>query len=219
MGKRRRNQVMQDMRWQICLVLSAACLALSACTTTVLVPPRVNLRAYDRVGLIDLSSSTEGELRQLTTQKLIQAIQSAQPGVRILELGDEKQVLHSIKHEQLDLEAIQAIGEKYRIDAILIGHLDVTDLKPKVELSSFVKSMSAKMTVEGSLSARLFETETGSTLWTSSARAQETVAHVDLRSHGPADFGVGNLESAYGKLVRALVHGITDDFHSRYVKH
>ena len=210
---------MKSMRWQICLVLTTTCVALSACTTTVLVPPRVNLRTYDQVGLIELSSSAEGELRQLTTQKLIQAIQSAQPGARILELGDEKRVLHSIEHEQLDLEAIQAIGEKYRIDVVLIGHLDVTDVKPKIELSSFVKSMSAKMTVEGSLSARLFETETGSTLWTSSARAQETVAHIDVKSHGPADFGVGDPENAYGKLIQALVHGITDDFHSHYEKH
>ena len=210
---------MKGMRWRICLVLTAACVALSACTTIVLVPPRVNLRAYDRVGLIELSSSAEGELQQLTTQKLIQAIQSAQPGARILELGDEKRVLRSIEHEQLDLEAIQAIGEKYRIDAVLISHLEVTDVKPKLQFSSLVKSMSAQMAVEGSLSARLFETQTGSTLWTSSAHARETVAHVDVKSHGPADFGVGDLKSAYWKLVQTLVYGITVDFYSHYEKH
>jgi hypothetical protein len=173
---------------------------------------------YKRIGMIELISGADGDLPQLATQKLMQAIQSAQPGVRILELGNESQVLGSIEHDRLDFEAIQAIGERYRVDAVLVGQLQVTDNKPKVSFSTLMKSMSARVDVEASLSAKLLETETGSTLWTNSVRGRETVAHVKLQHRGPSNFGVGDPEDAYGKLVQSLTHKITGDFRVRYEK-
>ncbi len=203
---------------QLCLyVIGAAWVVLSGCASQVIaVAPRVNLGMYERIGMIELVSSADGDLPQLATQKLMHAIQSAQPGVRILELGDESRVLGSIEHDRLDFEAIQAIGERYRVDAVLVGQLEVTDNKPKVTLSTRVKSMSARVDVEASLSAKLLETETGSTLWTNSVRGRETVAHVKLQHRGPSDFSAGDPEDAYGKLVQSLAHQITGDFRVRY---
>ncbi len=190
---------------------------LSGCASPLIaVAPRVNLGMYERIGMIELVSSADGDLAQRATQKLMHAIQSAQPGVRILELGDERHVLESIEHDRLDFEAIQAVGARYRVDAVLVGQLEVTDHKPKVTLSTLVKSMSARLDVEASLSAKLFETETGSTLWTNSVRGHETVAHLKLQHRKPSDFGAGNPEDAYGKLVQSLTHRITGDFRVRY---
>jgi hypothetical protein len=42
------------------------------------------------------------------------------------------------------------------------------------------------------------------------------VAHVKVVSSGPVDFGASDPEEAYGKLVYALVNGVTDDFYSRW---
>ena len=76
--------------------------------------------------------------------------------------------------------------------------------------------MSAQVDVAASLSAKLLETETGSTLWTRSVRGRETVAHMKLQHRGPSDFGSSDPEDAYGKLVQSLAHQITGDFRVRY---
>jgi hypothetical protein len=76
--------------------------------------------------------------------------------------------------------------------------------------------MSAQADVEASLSTRLLETESGATLWTNSAQTRETVAHVQVIPHGPADFGARDPEDAYGRLVQVLVQDITADLHVRY---
>jgi hypothetical protein len=182
----------------------------------VVVPPAVDLRGFGKVGIIELSSNTRGNLQQFATQKLIETIQSAQPGTRILELGNEERVLRSVESRELGFETIQAIGKRYGVEALLVGHLNVTDVKPRFQLSTFLESMSARADVEAFLSARLLETESGATLWTNSAKTRETVAHVHVIPHGPADFGASDPEDAYGRLVQVLVQDITEDFHARY---
>jgi hypothetical protein len=166
--------------------------------------------------MIELSSNAKDNLHQFATQKLMEAIQSAQPGARILELGSRDRVLASIQLDELNYEAVQAIGKKYDVGALLIGDLEVTQVKPHIQLSTFLTSMSAQADVEASLSARLFETERGATVWTNSAQTRETVAHVSVIPHGPSDFGASDPEEAYGRLVHFLVQSITEDFQVRY---
>lgn len=210
---------MKRMKRQIWLhVVGIAFLILPGCAPKVMVPPRINLKAYDNVGMIEFSSNTEGRLLQFVTLKFLQSIQSAQPGVRILELGDEERVLKLVQRDRLDLGAIQAIGKKYNVDAVITGHLNVTGVKPKVRLSTLLESMSVHANVEALLSAKLLETAGGATIWTSSARGKETVAHVTLISNGPAYFDASDPEHAYGKLVQGLVKKITKDFRIRYIR-
>jgi hypothetical protein len=204
--------------------IAAAWMGLAACANHVVapppveivVPPVVDLRGFGKVGMIELSSNARGNLQQFATQKLIETIQSAQPGTRILELGNEERVVGSVQRKELSFEAIQAIGKRYGVDALLVGRLEVTDVKPTVQLSTFLKSMSAQADVEASLSARLLETESGATLWTNSAKTRETVAHAQVIRHGPADFGARDPKDAYGRLVHVLVKRITEDFYVRY---
>lgn len=216
---------MTHIHRHICSGLIGASLLLSAACVThvtepppveVVLPPKVDLRLYEKIGMIELASNAEGVLKQFATQKLIQTIQSAQPGVRILELGDEKRVLSAVGRQELDFEAVQAIGAKYGVNGVLVGHLEVTDVKPRIELYRLLTSMSAQADVEASLSAKLLEAESGATLWTSSAKSAEVVAHVRVVAHGPAHFGASDPESAYGRLVQTLVETITEDFWPRY---
>jgi len=200
-------------------LLAATWVVLIGCASPkVMLPPRVDLAPYGKVGMIEVSASANTDLSGFATQKLLQAIHSAQPGARILELGEEESVLRSIGREELDFEAIQAIGERYGVDAVLVGHLEVRDKQPKVSLSMLMKSMSARVDVEASLSAKLLETKTGSTLWTNSVYDRETVAHLELGRRGPADFGAGDPENAYGMLVQTLAHRVTDDFRPHYAR-
>lgn len=191
---------------------------LFGCSTTVMLPPRVDLAGYGTIGMIELDSEANPPLPRFATSKLLEAIQSAQPGVRILELGSEQRALQAVEREELDFETIRALGERYRVDAILVGELDVTDVKPNVRLSSQLASLSARADVEATLSARLLETTSGATFWTSSARGRQPVAHVGITKRGPVRFGADDPENAYGRLVQSLVHTITADFRVRYEK-
>ena len=184
----------------------------------VTVPPNIDLRTYKNIGIIEFSSNANSQLQQFTSQKFLRSIQSSQPGVRILELGNEEQVLKSVQHHQLNLEAIQAIGKKYNVEALIYGHMEVTNMKPKVKLSTVLSSMSVKADVEASLSARLYETKNGATIWTNSARGKKTVAHVNMVSNGLASFNARDPESAYGKLADWLVQRITQDFRKTYTR-
>jgi hypothetical protein len=182
----------------------------------VTVPPNIDLRTYENIGIIEFSSNANNQLQRFTSQKFLQVIQSSQPGVRMLELGNEMQVLKSVQHHQLNLEAIQAIGKKYNVAALIVGHIEVTEIRPKVKLSTMLTSMSVKADIEASLGARLYETKSGVTIWTDLARGKKAVAHVNMISNGPASFDVSDPESAYGKLAIWLVQRITHDFRETY---
>ncbi len=194
-----------------------ALLMLTACASEkVLVPARVDLGAYPTVGIVVFSSNTRGNLEEYATQKFMQTVQAAQPGVRILELGSEERVLAAIEHDALDFEAVRAIGEKWGVEAVFTGHLDVTGVKPRLELATVIKTMSMRADVEASLRARLIEAGSGATVWTRSSSGQAPVAHVSVVARGPVDFGASDPEQAYGKLVQRLVSRVSHDFYSHW---
>ena len=196
--------------------LGTALAILLGCASKVLVPPRVDLGPYDTIGIIVFTSNATGNLEEFATQRFIETVQAAQPGVRILELGSEKRVLGAIGHEGLDFEAMRAIGQAWGVDAVFAGHLEVTDVKPDLQLATLVKSMSLSADVAALLRARLVETSSGATVWTSSASGQAPVAHVHIVSHGPVDFSATDPERAYGKLIYGLVRSVAVDFYARW---
>ena len=125
-------------------------------------------------------------------------------------------ILESVGHDRLDHSAVKAIGEKFDIDALIIGNMDVEDIKPSVDLSTILSSADVRAEVEASLTARLFETQSGATIWTNSAQGAETVAHVTLIPSGGVSFDASDPDNAYGKLVRNLIEVVTDDFWVHY---
>lgn len=199
-------------------VLATIFALLLGCGPKVMVPPKIDLQVYENVGMIEFTSNAKGNLQQFVTLKFLEKIQSAQPGLHVLELGTKESVLNSVQYDQLDFKALQKIGKDYNVDAIIMGHLDITDVKPKVHLSTLITSMHVQAEVEAALSAKLFETGNGATLWTNSTRGKETVANVTMIANGPAHFDARDPENAYGKLAEGLVKKITKDFRVRYVR-
>jgi hypothetical protein len=186
--------------------------------SSVLMPPRIDLQAFQRIGLVEFTSNAEGDLQALASQEFIQQMQSSQPGVPVLELGDEDEVLGAIGRDKFDPEAVQAMQERYNVDAVIVGTLEVTDVKPKVNLTQLLTTMDVQADVEAALTTRLLEGESGATLWTRSARSKQTVAHAGLDSQGGIHFGAEDPEAAYGSLVQALVDHVTQDFRPYWVK-
>jgi hypothetical protein len=182
----------------------------------VLVPPRFDLKSVGNIGVIGFSSNADDLLAQHATQNFIQAAQSAQPGVRFLEIGNQEQVLKSVSHSKLDFEAIKSIGRKFGVDAVLVGNLDISEVKPKVKVSTKWPSLSAEAYIEASLGTKLLEADSGATLWTRSTNRKKSVAKLRVADNGHVKFGLSDPKEKYGKLVSELVDANTSDFWSHY---
>ena len=178
----------------------------------VMVPPVVNLKEFGVIGVIAFASNAEGNVQQYVTQQFMQSVQSAQPGVRLLELGVESHILKSVGHTQLNFEAIRSIGNKYKVDALFYGNFSVSDIKPEVNFSSGFSTVRAQAFVEGNLNNKLFETASGATVWTHLASDRKPVANFSLINNGPINVGVTDPQEKYGQLVDGLVAYNTRDF-------
>ena len=197
------------------VLMAMSIVFVSSCSHTVkvLIPPRLDLKNYEAVGLIQFTSNAKGNLQPFVTQKFLQSVQAAQPGIRVLELGPESAVLDSVQHSQMDIEAVKAIGQEYNLKGLITGNLNVTNVKPNLEVLTIIKSMGVSAEVQAALTVRIFETQSGATVWTRSSNDKRTVAHVSLTGD-IVNFGAEDPEEAYGELAKSLVYRITDDFWS-----
>jgi hypothetical protein len=201
------------MNKRIRIVIAALILIFTAqCAAKMAVPPAINLMDFEVVGLVDFDCNEQGELDDLATQRFLEYIMADQLGVRILELGAQDALLRSVGHDDITPEAIRAIGERHHTKTLLIGTLTVDDVKPKVNLSTILSSLSVRAEVQATLSARMVDCESGATMWTESARGKETVGSVSAFSDGSIFFDAEDPEESYGHLVDSLVDWITTDF-------
>ena len=70
--------------------------------------------------------------------------------------------------------------------------------------------------IEANLTAKLYDTYDGATVWTSSAKGRETVANVNILTGGGFYFDADDPAKAYGGLVDGLVDEVTYDLRVRY---
>jgi len=199
----------------VALVLGLS--AAAACSSKVLMPPRVDLTAQHRVGLVMFTiENAEGSLHELATERFMTHVLGGQPGIEILELGDAQRLLDEIGERELGPRAAQRIGDAYGANAVFFGHLIVSDVKPRGVLAGLqFPRVEANVTVE--IRARLLSTESGGTIWSNSARATETVGQIGLAGGVPY-FSAEDPNDAYGRLVDHLVYAVTADFRPYWVR-
>lgn len=203
--------------WGVAILLLGTGCASSTRTVRVPVPPRVDLAEFPTVGIVGFSSNAKGQLDRLSTERFLRAVQDAQPGTRIVELGSEQEVLASVSRRNWDRETFRLVQEEHGVDAILLGRLDVERQKADVNLSTFVKRLSVKQEANVELTARLIESESGATMWTDAAKCTTTLAHASFNDRGHGHFGASDPAEAYGEMVDGLVFQVTDAFRTHYV--
>lgn len=191
---------------------------LPGCAKKVLVPPRVDLGAWRTIGIVEFSGGSDPALGVQATQEFMEIVHHAQPGVRILELGAEQQVLAEVDSAALDFEAVRALRERYGVDAVFVGRLEVGRVKPNLRFGQSFASMEARADVQGEIAARLLETGSGATVWSRTATSTRNVAHVGVPSTGLPSFGATDPSDVQAGLVRQLVANLSGDFYSRWVK-
>lgn len=194
------------------LLLSLA--LLSGCSRTVLVPvpPRMDLKSYATLGVVEFASNADAAINTKATREFQAHIHSAQPGTRLLELGSRDAVLAAVGGRQLDADALRKIGEKYGVDAVFVGDIAYSEPKTDVTVTDITKLEGRVRTeVRGDVTSRLLETRTGASVWSSSAWAKRQVGRLDVS----ANQGVsGTVRSADPReeMVAALVYHLTQDF-------
>lgn len=204
--------------WGRAALVLAMTLILSGCASNkVLVPPRLDLTEYGRVGLVAFTiENAKGDLNALATERFLSEVFAGQPGIEVLELGEAEALLAEAGEPALGPRAIQRIGDAYRVPAVFVGHLKVSDVKPRGMLSGLsLPRVEATVTVE--LTVRLYSTESGGTLWSNRTKATDVVGQVGLAG-GDVYFSAEDPAEAYGRLVNGLVYTVTDDLRAHWVK-
>jgi hypothetical protein len=177
------------------------------------VPPRVDLGEWPTIGIVDFATEGDPALGELATARFVEMLQDAQPGSRLVELGSEVRLLAEIEMERFDFEAVRALGDRYRVDAVIAGTLELSKVKPNVKLGEAFTSLRASANLDGELAARLLEARSGAIAWSRSARASENVAHLGMSGGSLPTFRVGDPGDAATGLVSRLVSNLSADFH------
>ncbi|TKJ47398.1 hypothetical protein CEE34_03805 [Candidatus Aerophobetes bacterium Ae_b3a] len=199
---------------KFCYIIMAGVLLLFAAGCAPRVPV-IDLTEYGKIGFIDVSSSAEGEIAKVASQKLIEKIlEIDRDKITVIELGNEEEILRTLGRERMDSETIQMIGKKYNIGVIVSSHLNISEVRPHLDISAITESFGVKADVDASLIVKLLETEGGGTLWSDSVEDTESVASVSIGSGGLFHFNANTPEKAYGELVKSLVRKISRDFMS-----
>ena len=184
----------------------------SGCSSTVLVtvPPRVDLKGYGTLGVVDFTSNY-GLGSAHAAQQLQEQIQSAQPGTRFIELGSRETVLAAVGRNQLDADAAKRIGKKYGVDAVFLGEIAYSDPKTDIRVNDLAKLDAGLRTeVKGDISARLVETASGASVWSNSGWVRRQVGRVNVSEQGIS--GSMTKSDPREEMVPALVYQITHDF-------
>jgi hypothetical protein len=189
----------------------------TGCAKYVWAPPRLDLLPLTPVGLVEFTvENAQGTLHQMATQRFAEAAFAGQDGIEILELGTADTVLAAVGEPEMGPRAAQRIGTEYEVPAVFVGHLVVSDVKPRGVLPP-IGGPHVEATVSVELTVRLLSTNTGATLWSRSARATETVGEVGLVGGRPY-FGAEDPDEAYGRLVEHLVTVVSEDLRPRRVR-
>jgi hypothetical protein len=198
-------------------------IGLSACTVTqrvppVMVPPQIDLKSREMIGIIQFGTTSKGQLGPLATRRFTEAARRDQGLVRVVDLGSRDEALRSVGRDRLDSDALIAIGRKAGVKTIVTGELTVSKVRPDVNVDALFHSGSVTAQVDATLEVQMFEAESGAALWNRSAQTTHSVGQVQISSLRQFAFSATNPEEAYGGLVDDLVAQVSRPFQVSWVR-
>ena len=206
---------MKPRCWPVVALLT---LAIHGCTQRVQVPPRIDLKQHEVVGIIDFDCSGHGQLGPFLTQRFVDAVRRDQGLVRITMLGTRDDVLADIEHTRLDQNAFQEIGRKHQVATLFTGSLVVSDVKPSIAAGQTFTRIGVSADVDATLTVQMIETETGASLWSASAHDVQRIGGLEVFGDKSFTIDADDPENAYTRLAHNLVHAVTHDFRSRWIR-
>jgi hypothetical protein len=200
------------------IVAVALSATVSGCGSRVLVPPRIDLKEHEVIGVIDFDCPSEGELGYFATGRFVEAARRDQGIVRIVRLGSPAEALDSVGHARLDQAAFQALGEKHGVRTIIMGELIVSDVRPSVRVMQSLTRVGISADVHASLTVQMVETAGGASIWSRSADCTQEIAVASFSTNKQVVLGAGDPEKAYGRLIDSLVYAVTPEFRATWVR-
>jgi hypothetical protein len=198
------------------LLLAMACGGGRPVPQQVLVPPRLDLKQYGRVGLVVFTiEKAKGDLDQFATRRFSEDLLAAQPGVEVLELGSADSVRQRVGERDMGAMTAQAVGAARRAPVVFIGHLKISNVTPSGGLRS-LSLPHLEATVSAELTVALYGTETGGTLWRSSGVASRKIGGLAIVGGEPY-FSAKDPNKAYLGMVNDLVDYVTRDLRPTWV--
>ena len=185
---------------------------------TTLVPPRIDLKQHELIGIVDFKSTSEGKLGPLATRSFTEWARRDQGPVRILDLGSRAQALRSVGKDRWDRDTYIALGQKHGVNTIITGELKVSDIRPDVRILASLRSGEISAEVDATLAVQLIETSTGASIWSASASSTSSVGHVSMLGGKNFAFDAQDPKAAYGGLVNTLVEVTTRDLRATWVR-
>jgi hypothetical protein len=199
----------------LALFVLAGC---SSNTVLVSVPPRMDLKSYGTLGIVNFASNGDMNTSSRATRLFQEQVQSAQPGTPFVELGDRDVLLGSVGAKQLDGAALRKIGEKYGVRAIFLGDLVYQEPRTDIKVSDITKLDGGVRTeMRGDISSRLVETASGASVWSSSAWARRQIGALHVSATEGMSGGVSQ-SNPRDEMVPALVFHLTEDFRPTSVR-
>jgi hypothetical protein len=193
--------------------IAGSCLVLLAVFSAgCLMSPRINLQRLGRIGFLGFDSRTKGNVAAYADQVLLEVLLRAQPGARIVEIGPIDRVLSESGFAYPRPEVLEEIGRRHNLDVILAGTLDLSKVRPRVDLGGLLfGSIQASVDVDAIMSLRLTDIHDGTVFWTDSARVRMDLANLNVLKSGEVLFDARDPERAYGRLIRELILRTTRD--------
>jgi len=183
------------------------------CGHYVLVPPEIDLIPYEKVGLISFTmEEAEGQLGPLATQLFVQEILFSQRGVQIIEIGNLDEVLSEIGETKLGQGGAVSIGEHFGVSTYFYGSIQVSDVKPKVDVIGLVQGGQVQAVFDMTVTARMISTETGATLWTDSIFKRGNVAYMSMTRGGVPYFDIRDKDDEMNRMLEEIIQELTRDF-------
>lgn len=197
------------------LLLAVGCGGGHPAPRQVLVPPRLDLKQYGRVGLVLFTvEKAKGDLNQVATRRFSEDVLAAQPGVEVLELGSGDSVGRRLGEQELGAATAQAIGAARHAPVVFIGHLKMSNVTASGGLHG-LSLPHVEATVSAELTVALYATETGGTLWRSSGTSSRKIGGLSI-SGGEPYFSAKDPNKAYASLVYDLVDYVTRDLRATW---
>lgn len=196
----------------IAFVLIVAAAVAGCAAHYVLAPPAIDLTAMGTIGLVMFkATAAKGDLDAVATQDFLEEVTAAQR-VPVLELGPAEKILVETGKTDFDRETALAVGQKDGVDALFVGEIAVTKVKPQLDLAApLTRTLFARAAVDMTVKVRLVSTKNGATLWTNSAVRQGTVGSVGMDDGIPV-FAVRDKNAAMNDLLRQIMYQLTWDF-------
>ena len=208
------------MRTYAAFVILLALVVQWGCSRTVLVPvpPRMDLKSYGTLGIVEFASNSDPAISNYATQQFQEHVQGAYPGTSIFELGNRETVLAAVGATQFDADAITKIGKKYGVTAVFLGDIVYSEPQTVIRLTDINKLEGGVRTqVRGDMSTKLMETQSGASVWSSSAWAKRQIGSVSLSTKRGVSATVGD-SNPRKDMVPALILHLTQDFRPKLVR-